>query len=309
MDRWLEARFLFKKGSIASRQALCDLLGDFLIQKGVNGLEEIATPKRIQGIRFFPPKGTQGKKIIRLLEREIQNKIAFFPDVAFHPVKVQALRDLSWRTHWQKFSKPIHIAKNFWILPKGCKKPKNISQKSIILHIDPEMAFGTGSHATTRLCLKCLYRLSQEKNLRTCLDWGTGSGILAIAAYRLGILQITAIDIDPDALTVAKRNAKKHQIPRGRGKTKGIQFMAGNISATRKSFDLILANIHTPTLIENVFRIKRRLRKNGRAVLSGILQSQKQETIKALRKNAFSIRDIYIWRGWITLWVSLNNKR
>jgi ribosomal protein L11 methyltransferase len=163
--------------------------------------------------------------------------------------------------------KPIRISSRLWIVPSWEQVP---DANAINIRLDPGAAFGTGSHATTRLCLAWL-----EANLRggeTVLDYGCGSGILAIAALRLGAARATGVDIDPQAVLAARANAMQNRV--------SADFHAPG-DEPRPASDVVLANILAGPLIALAPLLAAATRPAGRIVLSGVLEAQAEEVIAA----------------------------
>jgi len=181
-------------------------------------------------------------------------------------------------------------------------RPVRIGSQQIV--IPAEAAFGTGEHATTAMCLHMLERvIRRRRDDWTILDAGTGSGILAIAASRLGAKQIVAIDIDPLALKIARRNARANR-------ARNIQFHVGDVLKIklRNKFDVITANLFSEILIAALPIWRRRLTADGCMILSGVLRSQERTVVAALRQNDFFPRKIKRRGKWVALLAARRRK-
>ena len=190
--------------------------------------------------------------------------------------RIETLADNDWVRHTQSQFHPICISPRLWIVPTWCT-PADPNAINIIL--DPGLAFGTGSHATTRLCLRWL-----DSNLQggeTVLDYGCGSGILAIAALKLGAARAVGIDVDSQAVMASQGNANVNQV-------ENVSFYSPDV-APQASYDLVVANILTNPLRMLAPLLANATRPGGQIVLSGILKEQAQE-----------VMDIY------QLWFDLN---
>lgn len=174
-------------------------------------------------------------------------------------------------------------------------KPSRIGGRLIV--IPAEAAFGTGEHATTAMCLRMLQRVAQKRNGSwTMLDAGTGTGILAIAGSYLGAKRVLAIDNDPLACSIARRNARANR-------ARNIEFRIGDAVKEKgaEKFDLIVANLFSAILMAALRRWSRRLARDGSLILSGILRSQEGAFVRAVRRNGFAPREIKRRGKWIAL--------
>ena len=179
--------------------------------------------------------------------------------------RVQLLEDREWTREWLKDFKPKRFGKRLWICPTNFAAP---DPEAINIRLDPGLAFGTGTHATTSLCLEWLER--NELTGKTVIDYGCGSGILAIAAVRLGAKRVWAVDIDPQALTAARENAGRNQVLN----TLEIS-QPGELKNPQAH--VLLANILAGPLRKLASRFAGLVRPRGTLLLSGILDSQKDE--------------------------------
>ena len=184
---------------------------------------------------------------------------------------------------------PLRISDRMWIVPSWCD---SVDATAINLALDPGLAFGTGSHPTTRLCLQWLAR--ELRAGETVLDYGCGSGILAIAACRLGATRVVGTDIDTQALAASVANAHRNQV--------AATFLSPDRLAAGEfaPFDVVVANILANPLQILAPAIALRVKLGGRIVLSGILAAQADPLIAAYRRW-FNIGVGESEDGWITL--------
>lgn len=163
------------------------------------------------------------------------------------------------------------------------------------LRIDAATAFGTGEHPTTRTCLEALDRLAKQRRLGRVLDLGTGSGLLAIAANRLGAKRVLALDIDTESVAVAKRHARlNHAIVR-------VARADGYPAGRRARYDLVLANILAGPLTRMAPGLARVLAPGGRAIVSGLLTHQERSVLAAHRRVGLRLLGRRSRDGWTTL--------
>ena len=185
------------------------------------------------------------------------------------PHEVQPLADRNWEREWLKDFKPMRFGKHLWVCPTGFTPP---DPEGVNLLLDPGLAFGTGTHATTALCLEWLD--GAELKDRSVIDYGCGSGILSIAAARLGAKYVLAVDHDPQAITATRDNAQRN------GVTQLIRASQPEALPDNHA-DVLLANILAGPLKNLAPLFARRLKAGGRLVLSGILSGQEQELRQA----------------------------
>lgn len=200
---------------------------------------------------------------------------------------LNALGD-DWETAWQKDWKAIPIGKRLWVRPSFCEPPVD-DRLDIVLN--PGMAFGTGSHATTRLCLEAIERIFNKSLPETMLDMGAGSGLLAIAAAKLGIKHVLAIDNDPDAVDACRANAAINSV--------SILSQWGDRPPNRK-FDLVVANILAGPLIDMAPKLAACV--HGTLVLSGILATQVEGVRRRYEAEGLkSIRPVDTQGEWVAI--------
>jgi ribosomal protein L11 methyltransferase len=181
--------------------------------------------------------------------------------------RIEVLADNDWVRHTQSQFEPIPISPRLWIVPTW-HPPSDPDAINILL--DPGLAFGTGSHPTTRLCLRWLADHLQAGE--TMLDYGCGSGILAIAAVKLGAASATGVDVDSQAVQASRDNAIANKVT-------DIRFHLPGDAASG-SYDLVVANILTNPLCMLAPLLANATRQGGRIVLSGILEKQAQDVMK-----------------------------
>jgi ribosomal protein L11 methyltransferase len=181
---------------------------------------------------------------------------------------------------------PLRVAERLWIVPTWCEP---VDARAVNLVLDPGLAFGTGSHPTTRLCLRWLER--HVRGGERVLDYGCGSGILAIAASRLGAGQVLGVDIDPDAVAASRDNAGRNGVD---------ATFCVPAADPGGEFDLVAANILANPLTVLAPAIAARVRPGGRLVLAGLLEAQAAE-VAAAYAPWFNIAEWAREEGWVAL--------
>ncbi len=195
------------------------------------------------------------------------------------------LPDQQWERAWMDRFRPMRFGRDLWVCPSHCE-PENKS--AVNLWLDPGLAFGTGTHATTALCLEWLDRNRPEN--RTLLDYGCGSGVLAIAALLLGAVTATATDIDPQALESSRNNAELNRVGHS------LELLVPE-DLTDRRYDILIANILFGPLCELKSRFAEFLPSGATIVMSGILKEQVPE-IQENYASHFELDSIGIKDGW-----------
>ena len=198
--------------------------------------------------------------------------------------RIETLADNDWVRLTQSQFEPIHISDRLWIVPTW-HEPSNPAAINIVL--DPGLAFGTGSHPTTRLCLRWLD--SNLKGKESVLDYGCGSGILAIAALKLGAANAVGVDVDAQAVTASRDNAIANAVD-------NVQFYLPN-DAPKSSYDIVVANILTNPLRMLAPLLADAAKPGGQIVLSGILEAQAEDVMK-IYSQWFDLYEPIFEDGW-----------
>lgn len=210
-----------------------------------------------------------------------------------HAISLAKIREEDWANEWKQYFKPLEIGERLVIRPTW-EKYDNRDGRAV-LSIDPGMAFGTGGHATTRLCLEVMeHFITPETNF---LDLGCGSGILSIAALLLGANSATGVDIDALAVKTAQENGALN----GFGPPR-YQILQGNLAdRVQGSFQVIAANIVADVILIFCPQVAAYLKSGGVFIASGIIDSREKEVVDALEKYGFQITQRREDGGWICL--------
>lgn len=209
------------------------------------------------------------------------------PEHQIHTAKKTTIDDQDWtRVHLQYF-KPIQCAEKLWVVPSWHEAP---DPSAVNIQLDPGLAFGTGGHATTALCLSWLGEHDIEK--QSVIDYGCGSGILAIAAYKLGASEVHSVDIDPQAITATQENAKRNEID------PALLNITLPESFESKPVDLLIANILSGPLVGFAPTFAELVKPGGQILLSGILQTQAGDIQQAYLPY-FELDPICVKEDWI----------
>lgn len=200
---------------------------------------------------------------------------------------------MEYLTQWQRFFRPLCIAQRLVIRPPWDTSPVPPAMASLVL--DPGQAFGTGLHPTTHLCLTLLAQQNASNPRRRLLDVGCGSGILSLAALRLGFEKALGVDVDAQAIQVAKHNAALN------GLQKRVQFRQGSVEVVTGQFAVITANIYLGPLVDMMPVLARRLAPQGSVILAGILEHQEAALRAALHTAELEVQRRVVEEGWVAL--------
>lgn len=216
-------------------------------------------------------------------------------DIGSLAFTVVSVDEEDWANNWKKYYKPLNIGDRLLVLPSWEVCPET---ERIVLKLDPGMAFGTGAHHTTRMCLEYLEKTIQKDDIM--LDLGCGSGILSIASILLGAKKAMAVDIDPIAEKIAKENAELNGIT-----DKAFTVLIGNILCDDEiqrqiagKYQVVVANIVADVIIPLTPIAKKMLSPGGRFITSGIIDDRVQDVKNALTENGFTIESHLTAEGW-----------
>ncbi len=203
--------------------------------------------------------GTDGDLVLAALE-------SFDPELDLSTAAFRVVEDQDWERAWLDSFRPMRFGARTWIVPWNHPIPDEAdSGEAAVVRLDPGLAFGSGTHPTTALCLEWLD--AQDLRDRTVLDYGCGSGVLAVAALELGAASATAVDNDPQALTATLDNAERNGVA-----TRIAVFAPEEAPAAR--YDLVVANILASALDALADTLAARVKPGGRIALSGVLAGQ-----------------------------------
>lgn len=266
---WLQTHLTVDKSRAALIELLFENLGAVAVTLGDAGNEPMLEPAPGETPLW------QATRVSGLFTHEtdadaLRNAInqALSADVSRH-LQLERLDDQDWERAWLDLFKPMRFGERLWIRPSG----HTVDQTdAVILDLDPGLAFGTGTHPTTALCLEWLDR--HDITGKSVIDFGCGSGILAIAALKLGTANALAIDHDPQALLATQDNAKRN------GVADRLDVVHSADYESHKA-DLVIANILANVLIELAPQIAPLVADDGELVMSGILHDQADGVIRA----------------------------
>ena len=245
---------------------------------------------------YISPEESPAEAVAYLCARLEQEGIS-------HRVDTAPVREEEWATAWKKYYHPTPLGKRLVVCPTW--EEYSPGEGELVMRLDPGMAFGTGTHHTTRLCAQLL----EETVSPGCrvLDMGTGSGILSIAAILLGAREAVGVDIDPVAVRTAGENAALNGIgpDRFRPLCGDLVHDPGLARELGEGFDIIAANIVADVIIALAPAFPRYLKPGGRAVCSGIILPRREEVEAALRAQGLEILETREAEGWCAFLASV----
>ncbi len=210
------------------------------------------------------------KRVEKELAAELKNIQDCGLNVGPALIRAEWIKREDWANSWKRHFKPMSIGGKLLIRPGWIKRKAKPGQALVVLN--PGLSFGTGQHATTSFCLHQLAKARKKSTAQSFMDMGTGSGILAIAAAKLGYGPIDAFDYDPESVRVAKENAAKNKVT---DKLKLKQADLTKLPAkSRQRYDIVCANLIYDLLVAEAPKISARVQPNGMLVLAGILETQ-----------------------------------
>lgn len=207
-------------------------------------------------------------------------------------VEVRPVYEEDWANNWKKYYKPTKIGNKIVIRPIW--EEYKAKEGEVIIEMDPGMAFGTGTHETTRMCIEALEKyVTGEK---TVFDIGTGSGILAITAAKLGAGEVIGVDLDPVAVDSAKQNVKLNEVH------SNIKILEGNLTdVVDGKADIVVANIIADVIIFLAEGVKDFIKNDGYFIASGIIRERSQDVVNKLSECGFKVEEVNTLGEWVCI--------
>jgi len=300
--KWIEAKVVF---DYPNSDLAVDLISDIFYDFGLQGVvvedpaldpeedwaEDAIGRAVCHSVTAYLPEDSQTEKRCIILEKKLsylQERSGLISRISY-----KKLDDEDWAHAWKAYYWPLKISRHIVVKPTW--RDYQAASEEIVIELDPGMAFGTGTHPTTVLCVAMI-----EKYLKTddCfLDIGTGSGILMIAAAKLGASRVCGIDKEETSVEIAAANLRLNSI-----QPVSFQVKSGNlIDETRETYDMIAANILTHVILDLIVDIKRVLNPGGLFICSGILDKNHSQVTEALKDIGFEIVETAGKEEWIAI--------
>lgn len=231
------------------------------------------------------------EEVINEIEIRIENAKEFDVDIEGYEIFSEEVNEKDWANEWKKYYKPTKVGNRFVIKPLW--EEYEAKGNEIILQMDPGMAFGTGTHETTRLCLEAIENY-MKKDTRV-FDIGTGSGILAIGASLLGAKDVVGVDLDIVAVDSAKENVQYNHL-------ENVEILHGNLmDVVDGTADIIVANIIAEVILILIDDVKKMINENGVFISSGIIREKEKMVTDALHEKGFSIKEVRREGEWVCI--------
>jgi ribosomal protein L11 methyltransferase len=242
-------------------------------------------------IKAYLPVNSFLGETVEEIKQAINNLLLYDIDIGKNKITISEVNEEEWATAWKKYYNPVKISEKFTIVPTW-EVYEPVSSDELIIELDPGMAFGTGTHPTTVMCIQALEKYVKPGD--KVIDVGTGSGILSIAAAMLGAKSVRALDLDPVAVDSAKLNVKLNKVQH-------IVTVSQNnlLDHIDERANVIVANILAEIILRFVDDAYRLLEKDGYFITSGIIQAKKQEVKDGLTAAGFVIEETLVMEDWV----------
>lgn len=270
-EKWL-------KVEITTSSELTDALSNFLEETGAQGVfsesllppesGDFSEPGSTEVVSAFFPADIRSEKRIFGIRRYLKSLEEIFPDIEPPVLSAEVITDPDWGEQWKKYFKPIRVCKNIVVKPTWERYTP--ASRDIVVEIDPGMAFGTGQHASTRMCMEAVEEIILKD--RSVAEWkvldvGCGTGILGITAAKMGASDVICVDNDPKATEIAMENALINAVG------DRLRIWNKDAASIAEPRNLIIANLTTKLLLKLHAQLVRLLLPGGYLIISGIIES------------------------------------
>ena len=242
-------------------------VSNFLMEQGATGIEEVAEDSKRTRLKAYFEQDGKEQRILLVLRRYLNSLQNIYPEVFSCQWETATIPEKDWGERWKRFFKPVQVTPRIVVKPPWLAV--RLGKGQILVEINPGVAFGTGMHATTKLCIQALEQQLRKKGL-SVLDVGTGSGILSIVAAKLGAGEIWGVDPDGASVENARENVVRNQV------SNLVRIRKGTIGDIEKKFDIVVANIDPRVLRRMRWPLIRHLKADGILILSGLLEREKE---------------------------------
>ncbi|MBY0122344.1 50S ribosomal protein L11 methyltransferase [Bacillus sp. S/N-304-OC-R1] len=244
-------------------------------------------------VKAYLPENSFLAETVDEIKEEINNLLLYNIDIGKNDIKISEVNEEEWATAWKKYYHPVKISERFTIVPTW-EEYTPVSTDELIIELDPGMAFGTGTHPTTVMCIQALERTVSNRD--KIIDVGTGSGVLSIAAAMLGAEKVTALDLDEVAVNSARQNIELNKV-------QNVVDVAQNnlLDGITAEVDIVVANILAEVILRFTDDVASVVKEGGFFIASGIIQQKKQEIKDAMIAAGFRIEETIQMEDWVAI--------
>ncbi|MEH7298678.1 MULTISPECIES: 50S ribosomal protein L11 methyltransferase [Neobacillus] len=245
-------------------------------------------------VKAYLPVNSFLGETVDAIKESINNLIIYNIDIGLNKVTISEVNEEEWATAWKKYYNPVKISEKFTIVPTW-EEYTPVSSDELIIELDPGMAFGTGTHPTTVMCIQAIERTVKPGD--RVIDVGTGSGVLSIAAAMLGAEDVRAFDLDEVAVTQARLNIKLNKVH------PLVTISQNNLldNVEEDSADVIVANILAEVILRFTDDAARVIKPGGAFITSGIIKQKKDQVKEALVNSGFEILETILMEDWVAI--------
>ncbi|MCO0599848.1 50S ribosomal protein L11 methyltransferase [Peribacillus butanolivorans] len=250
-------------------------------------------------IKAYLPVNSFLGETVDAIKESINNLLLFDIDLGKNVVSISEVNEEEWATAWKKYYNPVKISERFTIVPTW-EDYTPVSSDELIIELDPGMAFGTGTHPTTVMCIQALERTVQPGDL--VVDVGTGSGVLSIAAALLEAKQVQSLDLDDVAVQSAKQNVELNNVQ------DRVSVSQGNLlDGVNEQADVVVANILAEVIMRFTDDVAKVVKPGGYFIASGIIQPKKQDVKDAIIASGFTVEETILMEDWVAIIAKRND--
>jgi len=297
-EKWL-------KIEISAPSELMDALGNFLTETGAQGVfQESLTPQNTAAdfpepvieeiLKAYFPQDIRSEKRIVAVQKYIDSLHEIFPDFEKPSFTTEIICDPNWGEQWKKYFKPIRVSNN--IIVKPTWERYTPSSRDIVIEIDPGMAFGTGQHASTRMCIEAIEDvMMKDRSIKEwkVLDVGCGTGILGITAAKMGAQDVICVDIDKKAVEIAGENAAINNVE------DFLHISNKNVATINNPRNLIIANLTAKLLLNLRPHLVQLLLPEGYMIISGIIELDAKNIEEQFSADPLTLHRMITEKEWV----------
>jgi ribosomal protein L11 methyltransferase len=285
--------------SIETTTVAGELLSEFLIEEGAKGIvlgewepDNISEYTTVKA--YFPEDMHNFSELLEKIHNKLDEYYYSGVNTGSKKVSINLVREEDWANSWKQYFHVIHVGSHLVIKPLW--EEYQAKEDDLVIDFDPGMAFGTGTHPSTRVCMEELEILAPtitDKENFNILDLGTGSGILTLVLALFGFRKLTAVDNDPVAVRAAAENFRINNL--------NVNLFLGELKDCHDQYDLIAGNLLAEIIVSIAPELGRKVKKGGIYLGAGIIKQKEDEVIEALSREGFTIENRKYFAEWVFL--------